>query len=90
MLDSLNIGLFRIINDAHSPFFDAVIGIVSGLGDGLVIALCCAVLMPYRFRLGMAATVAFFIVVKKGSCREKGVGSCFAHFEFNKNKRDAL
>ncbi|MBL4760513.1 MAG: phosphatase PAP2 family protein [Mariprofundaceae bacterium] len=60
-MNSLNIDIFRIINDAHSPFFDAVIGIVSGLGDGLVIALCCAVLMLYRFRLGMAATVAFLL-----------------------------
>ncbi len=60
-MNSLNIDAFRIINDAHSPSFDAIIGIVSGLGDGLVIALCCAVLMLYRFRLGMAATVAFLL-----------------------------
>lgn len=60
-MDSLNITLFRIMNDAHSAFFDAVIGVVSGLGDGLVIALCCAILMLFRFRLGMAATVAFLL-----------------------------
>jgi len=60
-MDSLNITLFRIMNDAHSAFFDAVIGVVSGLGDGLVIALCCAILMLLRFRLGMAATVAFLL-----------------------------
>ncbi|MDQ6956979.1 MAG: phosphatase PAP2 family protein [Mariprofundaceae bacterium] len=60
-MNNLNIDAFRSINDAHAPFLDAVIGVVSGLGDGLVIALCCAVLMLYRFRLGMAATVAFLL-----------------------------
>ncbi len=60
-MDNLNITLFRSLNDAHSAFFDAVIGVLSGLGDGLVIALCCAVLMLFRFRLGMAATVAFLL-----------------------------
>ncbi|MDX8397271.1 MAG: phosphatase PAP2 family protein [Mariprofundaceae bacterium] len=57
----MNVNLFRLINDAHSNWADIVIGIVSGLGDGLVVALCCAVLMMYRFGLGMAATLAFIV-----------------------------
>ena len=61
MIQEINIRTFEAINGMHSAFFDAVIGIVSGLGDGLVIALCCAVLMLYRFRLGMAAPVAFLL-----------------------------
>ncbi len=61
MIQDMNIKLFESMNGMHSAFFDMIIGIVSGLGDGLVIALCCAVLMLYRFRLGMAATVAFLL-----------------------------
>jgi len=53
--------LFRMLNDAHSPAVDSVMGVLAGLGDGLVIALCCAVLMLYRFRLGLAATAAFLL-----------------------------
>ncbi|MDQ6954657.1 MAG: phosphatase PAP2 family protein [Mariprofundaceae bacterium] len=61
MIDSFNVSLFKLINGANSVFFDTVIGVVSGLGDGLIVALCCAVLMLFRFRLGMAATVAFLL-----------------------------
>lgn len=61
MIDSLNISVFRVINGVHSEFFDTMIGVLSGLGDGLIIALCCAVLMLFKFRLGMAATVAFLL-----------------------------
>jgi len=61
MIQEINIRLFEAMNGMHSAFFDMIIGVVSGLGDGLVIALCCAVLMLYRFRLGMAATVAFLL-----------------------------
>ncbi|RMG91061.1 MAG: phosphatase PAP2 family protein [Zetaproteobacteria bacterium] len=51
--------LFRLINDAHSPWADACFGLISGLGDGLVVALLCALLMMVRLRLGMAAMAAF-------------------------------
>jgi len=55
----LNITLFRVINDAHTPLLDGFFGIVSGLGDGLVVALLCALLMLFRLRLGLAAMLAF-------------------------------
>jgi len=61
MVQDINITLFEYLNGMHSAFFDIVIGVISGLGDGLVIALCCAILMLFRFRLGMAATVAFLL-----------------------------
>ncbi len=53
--------LFRLINDAHSPWADAFFGLISGLGDGLVVALLCAMLMLVRLRLGMAAMGAFIV-----------------------------
>lgn len=60
MQDSgLNITIFRLVNDAHNPVLDAFFGIVSGLGDGLVIALLCALMMLFRLRLGLAAMLAF-------------------------------
>jgi len=55
----INIALFRLINDAHNPLLDGVFGMVTGLGDGLVVALACAVLMLFRLRLGLAAMFAF-------------------------------
>ncbi|MFQ5581249.1 MAG: phosphatase PAP2 family protein, partial [Mariprofundaceae bacterium] len=51
--------LFRLINDAHNSLGDAVFGIVSGLGDGLIIALACTLLMLFRLRLGIVALTAF-------------------------------
>jgi len=53
--------LFRLINDAHSPLGDIFFGLVSGLGDGLVIALLCSMLMLFRLRLGMASLVAYLL-----------------------------
>jgi len=53
--------LFQFINGAHSPIGDAVFGIVSGLGDGLMVALACTVLMLFRLRAGGAALAAFVI-----------------------------
>jgi len=58
---NLNVSLFEYLNSMHSSFFDVVIGVIAGLGDGLIVALCCAVLMMFHFRLGMAATVAFLL-----------------------------
>jgi len=55
----MNIALFRLINDAHNPWLDSFFGIVSGLGDGLVIALLCALLMLFHLRLGLSAMLAF-------------------------------
>ncbi len=53
--------LFRLINDAHSPLADMFFGLVTGLGDGLIVALLCSVLMLFRLRLGMAALLAFIV-----------------------------
>lgn len=62
MLESgFNTTLFRLINDAHNPLLDGFFGIISGLGDGLVVALLCAVLVLYRLRLGMAAMLTYLL-----------------------------
>jgi len=53
--------LFRLINDAHSMLGDLFFGTVTGLGDGLVIALLCSLLMLFRLRLGIASLLAFLI-----------------------------
>jgi len=53
--------LFRLINDAHSPLGDMFFGAITGLGDGLIIALLCSLLMLFRLRLGMAALLAFIV-----------------------------
>jgi len=53
--------LFRLINDAHNGLGDAVFGVVSGLGDGLIIALICTLLMLFRLRLGIASLLAFLL-----------------------------
>jgi len=53
--------LFRLINDAHSPLGDMFFGTITGLGDGLIIALLCSLLMLFRLRLGMAALLAFIV-----------------------------
>lgn len=53
--------LFRLINDAHNPAGDALFGIVSGLGDGLIVALACTILILFRLRQGISALAAFVI-----------------------------
>ncbi len=53
--------LFRLINNAHSPVADIFFGITSGLGDGLIIALICSLLMLFRLRLGITAMLAFIV-----------------------------
>jgi len=58
---SMNIILFRLLNDAHNAFLDVFFGVISGLGDGLIVALLCALLMLFRLRLGMAAMAAFIV-----------------------------
>jgi len=60
-LTAWNISLFEAINGANSPFGDAIMGIISGLGDGLIVALLCAIVCMYRLRLGVAATLAFLL-----------------------------
>ncbi|MDQ6971784.1 MAG: phosphatase PAP2 family protein [Mariprofundaceae bacterium] len=57
----MNTTLFELINGAHNPLLDAFFGIISGLGDGLVVALLCAVLMLYHLRLGLATMAAFIV-----------------------------
>ena len=57
----LNTQIFQLINHAHNALLDVLFGIISGLGDGMVIALLCGVIMMYRLRLGMAALLAFIL-----------------------------
>jgi len=62
MLDASNpYPLFRLINDAHSPIGDIFFGIVTGLGDGLVISLLCSLLILFHMRAGIASLVAFIV-----------------------------
>jgi len=53
--------LFRLINDAHSAAADLFFGVVSGIGDGLVVALFCTLLMLFRLRAGLAGLAAYLI-----------------------------
>ncbi|MDX8390740.1 MAG: phosphatase PAP2 family protein [Mariprofundaceae bacterium] len=53
--------LFAFINGAHSPIADVMMGIISGFGDGLVVALLIACVTLVRFRLGLAALAAFLL-----------------------------
>jgi len=58
-MSDLNIALFQAINGNHGLMGDALFGIVSGLGDGLIVAVLCTALMLARPRLGLAALLAF-------------------------------
>ena len=53
--------LFRLINDAHSTTGDLFFGTITGLGDGLVVSLLCAVVMLFHLRAGIAAELAFIV-----------------------------
>ncbi|MDX8395723.1 MAG: phosphatase PAP2 family protein [Mariprofundaceae bacterium] len=53
--------LFLFFNGLHSPWTDQVMGIISGLGDGLIIALLISCVMLFRLRLGIAAISAFLL-----------------------------
>jgi len=53
--------LFRLINDAHSPFGDIFFGVITGLGDGLIISLLCSLLILFHMRAGIASLGAFII-----------------------------
>jgi membrane-associated phospholipid phosphatase len=54
-----NIALFRWINGYAHDLLDLPMGILSGFGDGLVIALVVGIVMFYRLRAGTAALLAF-------------------------------
>jgi len=54
-----NVELFQVINAAHGSVLDVFFGLVSGLGDGLVIALIMTAIMMVRFRAGLAGLLAF-------------------------------
>ena len=56
-----NTSLFQLINEANTPIKDAVFGVVSGFGDGLVIALILFVLMLKNLRMGLAGLLAFIL-----------------------------
>lgn len=53
--------LFRWINDAHSTVGDLFFGIISGFGDGLVVALLCSMLMLFSLRAGVTGLLAFAV-----------------------------
>ena len=54
-----NHDLFRLINGANSFWVDGLIGLISGFGDGLVIALLISCVMLFRLRMGIAALFGF-------------------------------
>lgn len=51
--------LFILINGGHTLAADFFFGLVSGLGDGLIVAVICAAVMLWHRRQGTAAMVAF-------------------------------
>jgi len=51
--------LFVILNGANAGWADAVMGLVSGFGDGLVIALAISCVMLFNLRLGIAGLIGF-------------------------------
>jgi len=53
--------LFRLINSSHSPAGDMFFGMISGLGDGLIVSLICALVMLFHLRLGIASLLAFIV-----------------------------
>jgi membrane-associated phospholipid phosphatase len=54
-----NHDLFTLLNGANSTWADAIMGLISGFGDGLVIALAISCVMLFKLRLGIAALIAF-------------------------------
>jgi len=60
-MQAINEQWFRALNGHPSWLGDAFFGLVSGLGDGLVVALLCALLMLWRWRLGAVAMLAFIV-----------------------------
>ncbi len=59
ILATLNQPVFLAVNGANNAFLDGFLGLVSGLGDGLIVALICTGVMLWRFRLGLAGVLAF-------------------------------
>ncbi|RMH62426.1 MAG: phosphatase PAP2 family protein [Zetaproteobacteria bacterium] len=60
-MQALNEQWFRVMNGHPSAWGDALFGVLSGLGDGLVVALLCAMLMLWRWRLGVVGMLAFIV-----------------------------
>jgi len=54
-----NHALFLTVNGLNHPAVDRVLGLVSGLGDGLVVSLLCTILALFYLRGGLAALAAF-------------------------------
>jgi membrane-associated phospholipid phosphatase len=51
--------LFLLINGWHGAAADVVLGVVSGLGDGLVAVVLLTALMLWRFQAGLAGMVGY-------------------------------
>ena len=56
-----NHGLFLLINGFNTPLFDVILGVWTGLGDGLVITVLVLMVMLFQFRLGLAAATALIV-----------------------------
>jgi len=52
---------FLWLNGLHGRPGDAFFGVITGLGDGLVVALLCSCVMMWRFRAGAAGMLAFIV-----------------------------
>jgi len=53
--------LFLLVNGAHHPAADWLLGWISGLGDGLIVSLACTLLALFYLRAGIAAIAAFVL-----------------------------
>ncbi len=56
-----NIPVFQWLNGHNADWLDALMGVVSGLGDGLVIALLLGLVAFYHWRAGLAGLAAFIL-----------------------------
>ncbi len=56
-----NTALFQWINHWSAPGLEPVLGILSGLGDGLIVALLLTMLAMLRLRAGLTGLLAFLL-----------------------------
>lgn len=56
-----NTGIFWAINGFSYSLLDPLMGVISGLGDGLLVVLIIAVFTLFHLRLGLAALAAFLL-----------------------------
>ncbi len=56
---AFNHELFWWINGTHAPWLDALMGLIGGFGDGLVVVVLVTSLMLWQLRAGIAGLIAF-------------------------------